>query len=88
MLGDKLSAVTVPCVPVHQKPAVARTLVKASLHCALSLGVPPLTGSVGLFLTSMSTEIQGTLQVWSSRSCKVSEYKIRCLVFDRVSRSR
>ena len=51
MLGDKLPAVTTPGVPIHQKPALARTLIKALLHCALSLCVPPLIGSVGLFLT-------------------------------------
>ena len=51
MLGDKLSAVTAPSVPVHQIPALARTLLKAWLHCAPSLCVPPLIGSVGLFLT-------------------------------------
>ena len=51
MLGDKLSAVTALSVPVHQVPALARTLIEASLDRALSLCVPPLTGSADLFLT-------------------------------------
>ena len=51
MLEDKLLAVTAPSVPVHQTPALARTLIKASLHCAPSLCIPPLIGSVDLFLT-------------------------------------
>ena len=55
MLGDKLSAVTTRSVPVHQTPALTRTLIKASLHCAPSLRVPPLTGAVGLFLTIYNT---------------------------------
>ena len=46
-----MCAVTARSVPVRQTPALARTLVKASLHCAPSLRVPPLIGSVGLFLT-------------------------------------
>ena len=49
LLGDQLPAVTAPSVPVHQTPALANALIKASLHCALSLCVPPLIGSVGLF---------------------------------------
>lgn len=51
MLGDKLCAVTALSVPVHQVPALARTLIEASLDRALSLCVPPLTGSAGLCLT-------------------------------------
>lgn len=42
MLGNKLSAVTVPCVPLHQTPALARALIKTSLHCTPSLCAPPL----------------------------------------------
>ena len=57
MLGDKLSAGTAPSVPVHQTPALARMLIKASPHCAQSLHVPPLIGSVGLFLTFTNLEI-------------------------------
>ena len=34
MLGNKLPAVTALSVPVHQTPALMRTLFKASLHCA------------------------------------------------------
>lgn len=51
MLGDKLCAVTALSVPVHQVPALARTLIEASLDRALSLCVPPLTGSADLCLT-------------------------------------
>ena len=54
MLGNKLSAVTALGVPVHQTPTHVRTLIKASLHCALSLHVPPLIGLVDLFLTSFT----------------------------------
>ena len=44
-----MSAVTAWSV---QTPALARMLTKeASPHCALSLLVPPLIGSVGLFVT-------------------------------------
>ena len=50
-LGDKLPAVTTPSVPVHRTPALARTLIKASLHCAQNLPIPSMVGSVGLFLT-------------------------------------
>ena len=55
MLGDKLPAVTASTVPVHQTPTLARTLIKASLHCALSPCIPPLIGSVGLFLTDTNS---------------------------------
>ena len=51
MLGDKLSAVTAPSVPVHQTPTHARTLIKTSLHYVPSLSILPLIGSMGLFLT-------------------------------------
>ena len=51
MLGDKLSAVTAPSVPVHQTPAFATLLIKALLYCARSPHVLPLIGAVGLFLT-------------------------------------
>ena len=51
MLGNKSSAVTAPSAPVPQTPAFARTLIKDLLHCTPSLRVPPLIGSVGLFLT-------------------------------------
>ena len=51
MLGDKLSAATALNVPVHQTPALGRMLIKALLRCAHSLGVPPLIGLMGLFLT-------------------------------------
>ena len=53
MLGDKSSAVTAPSVPVPQTPALARTLmIKALLHWAVRLCIPPLTGPMGLFLTA------------------------------------
>lgn len=48
-LADKLSAVTAPCV-CPSDIRLARTLIKASRHCFLSLRIPPLSGSVGLFL--------------------------------------
>ena len=57
MLGDKLSAVTASSVPVRQTSALTRRLIKALLYCAPSLhvllliGVPPLIGSMDLFLT-------------------------------------
>ena len=55
MLGGQLPAVTAWSVPVHQTPVLARTLIKASRHCALSLRVPPLIGSAVSFLTSSKT---------------------------------
>ena len=42
MLGNKLSAVTAPCALLHQTPALARALIKTSLHCTPSLCAPPL----------------------------------------------
>ena len=36
-LGDKLPTITALSMPVHQTPVLARTLIKALLHCALSL---------------------------------------------------
>ena len=53
MLGGKLPAVTALSVPVYQTPALARMLIKAPLHCVLSLCVPSLIGSTGLFLTDL-----------------------------------
>ena len=69
MLGDKLSAVTALSVPVHQTPALVRTLIKALFHCAPSLCIPPLIGSVGLIshsgvtlsLTCIRTYMKGPL---------------------------
>ena len=53
-LGDKLSAVTAPSVAVPQTPALARTLIKASLHCAPSLHIPLLIWVGGLISHSWS----------------------------------
>ena len=61
MLEDKLLAVTAPSVPVHQTPALARTLIKALLHCAMSLCLPLLIVSVGLFLKEGSVGAPGWL---------------------------
>ena len=51
MLGNKLPAIAALSVPVCGTPTLAKILIKASLHCALSLHISPLIGSVGLFLT-------------------------------------
>ena len=61
MLGDKLSAVTA----LSQTPTLARSLTKTSLSCVLSLRVPPLTGSVGLFLTLTNREIMTRVEIKS-----------------------
>ena len=47
MLGDKMSAVTA----CPSDTCSCKTMIEASLHCAPSLRVPPLIGSVGSFLT-------------------------------------
>lgn len=49
MLGD-----TLPTVTVHQTPALVSTSIKALLHCASSLCVPPSIAVVGLFVIMSS----------------------------------
>ena len=59
MLADKLSAVTALSVPVHQTPALARTLIKASFHCAPSFQCPSFDWVSELFLTVVNPVILG-----------------------------
>ena len=57
MLGNKLSGIAAPNVPVHQTAALAGMLIKASLHCTPTLHMPLLIGLMGLFLTHKEPQL-------------------------------